>query len=113
MYRKGWRLPRLVDPAAGGGAGWNVNSVQQAFDTTMPMGWFAFAQFALFGECELRVIGKRTSAALAQLRNEGKHAARLSLIPVEVEGRIAALHGTGLSASAIARQLMEEESATR
>ena len=108
LYRKGWRLLRLVDPIAAGGEGWNVYSVQQAFDTTTPEGWFAFAQFALFGDFERRLIGKRTSAALAQLRKEGKHTGRPSLIPVEVEDRIAALHASGMSGSAIARLLMNE-----
>lgn len=108
LYRKGWRLLRLVDPVAEGGAGWNVYSVQQAFDTTTPEGWFAFAQFALFGDYERRVIGKRTAAALAQLRAEGKHTGRPSLIPNDLEDRIAALRASGLSASAVARQLMDE-----
>ncbi|UAL29122.1 recombinase family protein [Nocardioides rotundus] len=108
LYRKGWRLLQLVDPVAEGGAGWNVYSVQQAFDTTTPEGWFAFAQFALFGDYERRVIGKRTSAALAQLRAEGRHTGRPSLIPIEIEDHIAGLHASGLSASAVARQLMKE-----
>lgn len=113
LYRKGWRLLRLVDPVAEGGQGWNIYSVQQAFDTTTPEGWFAFAQFALFGDFERRLIGKRTSAALAQLRKEGKHTGRPSLIPADVEDRIASLvnppdGSKGMSASAVARLLMDE-----
>lgn len=108
LYRKGWRLLRLVDPIAEGGAGWNIYSIQQAFDTREPEGWFAFAQFALFGDFERRLIGKRTRLALAQLRKEGKHTGRPSLIPPDVEDRIAELHGSGLSAAAIARSLEAE-----
>lgn len=108
LYRKGWRLLQLVDPVDEGGAGWNVYSVEQAFDTSTPEGWFAFAQFALFGDFERRLIGKRTRSALAQLRKEGKHTGRRSLIPVEVEDRIAALSADGMSASAIARLLTDE-----
>lgn len=108
LYRKGWRLLKLVDPVAEGGDGWNVYSVEQAFDTTTPEGWFAFAQFALFGDFERRLTAKRTKLALAQLRKEGKHTGRKSLIPVEVEDRIAQLHADGMSASAIARLLTDE-----
>jgi DNA invertase Pin-like site-specific DNA recombinase len=108
LYRKGWRLLQLVDPVEEGGMGWNVYSVEQAFDTTTPEGWFAFAQFALFGDFERRLIAKRTRSALAQLRKEGKHTGRKSLIPAEVEDRIAALAADGMSASAIARLLTEE-----
>lgn len=112
LYRKGWRLLQLVDPIEEGGMGWNVYSVEQAFDTSTPEGWFAFAQFALFGDFERRVIGKRTKLALAQLRKEGKHTGRRSLIPVAVEDRIAQLHADGMSASAIA-ELLEAEGVAR
>ena len=108
LYRKGWRLLQLVDPVEEGGMGWNVYSVEQAFDTSEPEGWFAFAQFALFGDFERRLTRKRTKLALAQLRKEGKHTGRPSLIPVEVEDRIAELHGSGMSASAVARLLASE-----
>ncbi|RYP84240.1 recombinase family protein [Nocardioides guangzhouensis] len=63
---------------------------------------------SLFGDFERRLFGKRTSAVLAQLRREGKHTGRPSVIPVEVEDRITALHAAGLSGSAVARQLMAE-----
>lgn len=112
LYRKAWRLLQLVDAEEEGGLGWDVYSVEQAFDTSTPEGWFAFAQFALFGDFERRVIGKRTKLALAQLRREGKHTGRPSTIPAEIEERIAALHAEGLSASAIAA-LMEVEGVAR
>lgn len=112
LYRKAWRLLRLVDPIGEGGEGWDIYSIEQAFDTTTPEGWFAFSQFALFGDYERRVIGKRTKLALAQLRKEGKHTGRPSGIPADVEERIAALHAEGLSASAIA-ELLESEGVAR
>jgi len=112
LYRKAWRLLRLVDPVEDGGEGWDIYSIEQAFDTSTPEGWFAFAQFALFGDFERRVIGKRTKLALAQLRKEGKHTGRPSGIPAEVEDRILALHTEGLSASAIA-ELLEAEGLAR
>jgi DNA invertase Pin-like site-specific DNA recombinase len=108
LYRNAWRLLQLVDPVAKGGAGWNVYSVEQAFDTTTPEGWFAFAQFALFGDFERRLISKRTTSALAQLRKEGKHVGRRSGIPADVEERIVELHEQGSSASAIAARLEAE-----
>ncbi|MBT0995453.1 recombinase family protein [Cellulomonas sp. DKR-3] len=108
LYRKAWRLLRLVDSPDDGGEGWDIYSIEQAFDTSTPEGWFAFAQFALFGDFERRVISKRTRLALAQLRKEGVHTGRPSGIPAEVEDRIAALHASGLSASAIAEQLEAE-----
>ncbi len=61
---------------------------------------------------ERRLIGKRTKQDLAQLRREGVHTARPSLIPAEVENRIAALRGEGTSASAIAA-LLEAEGVAR
>ncbi|MDP9444348.1 MAG: recombinase family protein [Actinomycetota bacterium] len=54
----------------------------------------------------------RTRAALAQRRREGKHNGRRSLIPVEIEDRIALLYGNGMSASAIA-EMLEAEGAPR
>lgn len=109
LYRKAWRLLRLVDSVEDGGEGWDIYSVEQAFDTSTPEGWFAFAQFALFGDFERRVIGKRTRLALAQLRKEGKHTGRKSLISPDVEDRIAELSASGMSASSIARLLTEEK----
>lgn len=103
LYRNAWKLLRLVDSKENGGEGWNVYSIQQAFDTSEPEGWFAFGQFAMYGDFERRIIGKRTRQALAQLRKEGKHTGRPSRIPADVEARIVALHEEGMSASAIAR----------
>ncbi len=108
LYRKAWRLLRLVDAPEDGGEGWDIYSIEQAFDTSTPEGWFAFAQFALFGDFERRVIGKRTRLALDQLRREGKHTGRPSAIPLDVEDRIAAMHASGKSASAIAAALEAE-----
>lgn len=112
LYRKAWRLLRLVDATEDGGEGWDIYSIEQAFDTSTPEGWFAFAQFALFGDFERRVIGKRTRLALAQLRKEGKHTGRPSAIPQEVEDRIVQLNAEGMSASAIA-ELLESEGVPR
>jgi DNA invertase Pin-like site-specific DNA recombinase len=112
LYRKAWRLLRLVDSVEDGGEGWDIYSIEQAFDTATPEGWFAFAQFALFGDFERRVIGKRTRLALAQLRKEGKHVGRRSLIAAEVEERIVALRAGGKSATAIAK-LLEDEGVPR
>ena len=113
LYRKAWRLLRLVDSKDNDGKGWNIYSVEQAFDTREPEGWFAFAQFALFGDFERRLIGKRTRLALAQLRREGKHTGRPSLIPDEVVERIYDLNvRQGLSARAVAA-LLEAEGVPR
>ncbi|MGQ2910795.1 recombinase family protein [Aeromicrobium sp.] len=108
LYRKAWRLLQLVDSPDEGGRGWDVVSVEQAFDTREPEGWFAFAQFALFGDYERRVIGKRTRLALAQRRREGKHNGRRSRIPSHVEDRILALVEDGMSATAVASQMERE-----
>jgi DNA invertase Pin-like site-specific DNA recombinase len=116
LYRKAWRLLRLVDSPKDGGEGWDIYSIEQAFDTTTPEGWFAFSQFALFGDFERRLIGKRTKSALTQLRKEGKHTGRPSFIPAALEDRMWHLanpvSGKGMSASAIAR-LLEEEGVPR
>jgi len=112
LYRKAWRLLQLVEDPAAGGDGWNIYSVEQAFDTREPEGWFAFAQFALFGDFERRVIAKRTSLALQQKRREGVHVGRPSLIPPAVEDRIRDLCEQGMSARAVAA-LLEDEGVAR
>lgn len=105
LYRSGWRLLQMIDPVEDGGLGWNIYSVEQAFDTREPEGWFAFAQFALFGDFERRLTKKRTRLALAQLRKEGKHTGRPSLIPVEVDDHIAELAAEGMTPAEVAAHL--------
>jgi len=109
LYRNAWRLLRLVESRTDGGDGWRIHSVEQSFDTDEPEGWFAFAQFALFGDFERRMTKKRTKNALARLRKEGVHTGRRSLIPPEVEDRIYRLYtDEGMSGEAIARLLTKE-----
>jgi DNA invertase Pin-like site-specific DNA recombinase len=107
LSRKAWRLLWLAEEK-----GWNIYSIEQSFDTSEPEGWFVMAQHSVLADYERRLLGKRTKQALAQLRREGKHTGRPSLIPVELEDRIFELHSHGMSASAIA-ELLEAEGAPR
>lgn len=107
LSRKAWRLLWLIEEK-----GWNIFAIEQNFDTREPEGWLAAAIHALMADYERRLIVKRTKQALAQLRREGKHTGRPSLIPVELEDRIFDLHNDGMSASAIA-ELLEAEGVPR
>ncbi len=107
LSRKAWRLLWLLDEQD-----LNVLALEQCFDTGEPEGWLSAAIHSIMSDYERRLIGKRTRQALAQLRREGVHTGRPSLIPAEVEDRIAALRDEGMSASAIAA-LLEAEGVPR
>jgi len=70
---------------------WSVVATEQAIDTSTASGWLAAAMFAVIAEHERLQLSERTRAALAQRKREGKHNGRRSLIPTEVEDRIARL----------------------
>lgn len=91
---------------------WSVVATEQAIDTSTASGWLAAAMFAVIAEHERLQLSERTRAALAQRKREGNHNGRRSLIPVELEDRIAQLHDGGMSASAIA-DLLESEGLPR
>jgi len=93
---------------------WSVVATEQAVDTSSASGWLAAAMFAVIAEHERLQLSERTRAALAQRKREGKHNGRRSLIPIEVEDRIAELYddGKGPSATAIA-ELLDTEGVPR
>jgi DNA invertase Pin-like site-specific DNA recombinase len=92
--------------------GWAISVLDQKIDTSTASGWFHAVLQAVFAEYERRIIGERTKAALAVLKASGKRLGRPSPIPPDVATGIIALHAEGLSASAIARRLNDDNVAS-
>ncbi|GAB3875408.1 recombinase family protein [Terrabacter terrigena] len=112
------RLSRDVEDFAGllklaERQGWALVCLDLGVDTSTITGRAMAHVTAAFAEMERRRIGERTREGMARIRaTQGKHMGRPSLIPAEVEERIAALHTDGKSASAIA-ELLEREGVAR
>jgi DNA invertase Pin-like site-specific DNA recombinase len=78
-------------------------SVQEAVDTSTPMGKMIFTVVAAVAELERSIINERVRAGLARVRLEGK---RLGRPPATVDTvRLAKLRQEGLSVRSIAAQL--------
>jgi len=67
---------------------------------------------AAFAEYERQLIGARTSAALQQLKAQGKRLGRPRTLPAEVTARIVASRGEGQTLAGIAESLNRDEVAT-
>ena len=74
-------------------------------DTSTAVGRMLAGVMMQFAQFEREVIGERTKAALAVCRAEGVQLGKPSTIPDPTRNVILALHGDGLSLSAIARHL--------
>ncbi|WP_193608266.1 recombinase family protein [Nocardioides lijunqiniae] len=93
--------------------GWSVVCLDLGVDTSTDSGRLVADIRAAVAQWERRIIASRTREGMATIRaTTGKHMGRPSAIPTDAEERIYDLHGTGMSASAIA-QLMEDEGVAR
>jgi len=81
--------------------GWELVVLDLAIDTTVPSGQL----MAAFAEYERQLIGARTSAALQQLKAQGKRLGRPRTLPAEVTARIVASRAEGETLAAIADAL--------
>lgn len=92
--------------------GWQLVVLDLALDTTTASGELMASVMACFAQYERRLIGARTSAALQQLKRQGKRLGRPRTLPVEVTARIVATRGEGQTLAAIAEGLNRDSVAT-
>lgn len=89
--------------------GWAVVCLDLGIDTSTSNGRLVAHIRAGTAEWERELIAQRTREGMARIRaTTGKHMGRPARIPADVEERIVALHGSGMSASAIARLFNDE-----
>ncbi|PUA82191.1 recombinase family protein [Nocardioides currus] len=92
--------------------GWELVVLDLAIDTTVPSGQLMANVMAAFAEYERQLIGARTSAALQQLKAQGKRLGRPRTLPAEVTARIVAARSEGQTLAAIAEGLNRDGVAT-
>jgi DNA invertase Pin-like site-specific DNA recombinase len=84
---------------------WSIVSTDLAIDDTTPAGEAAAAMMIVFSQLERRLIGQRTSEALAVKRAQGVQLGRPDRAGAEVVARIRELRNEGLSFAKIADRL--------
>ena len=92
--------------------GWQLVVLDLALDTTTASGELMASVMACFAQYERRLIGARTSAALQQLKRQGKRLGRPRTLPAEVTARIVAERGERQTLAAIAEGLNRDSVAT-
>ena len=84
---------------------WAIAVLDFDLDTGNATGRFIAGVLMQVAQFERELIGERTSAALAALKAEGVQLGKPSQVTTEVQAAILDHHASGLSLSAIARQL--------
>ncbi len=92
--------------------GWELVVLDLAIDTTTPSGSLMANVMAAFAEYERQLIGSRTSAALQQLKAQGKRLGRPRTLPAEVTARVVSARDEGQTLAAIAEALNRDGVAT-
>lgn len=92
--------------------GWELVVLELAIDTTVPSGQLMANVMAAFAEYERRLIGARTSAALQQLKAQGKRLGRPRTLAAEVTARIVSARAEGQTLAGIAESLNRDRVAT-
>jgi DNA invertase Pin-like site-specific DNA recombinase len=92
--------------------GWTLVALDLGVDTSTPQGELLASVLATFAQFERRLIGQRTKDALAIKRAQGVRLGRPRTLPAKVRRRIHTDREKGMSLSAIARQLNEDNVAT-
>lgn len=92
--------------------GWQLVVLDLALDTTTASGELMASVMACFAQYERRLIGARTSAALQQLKRQGKRLGRPRTLAAEVTARIVAARGEGKTLADIAEGLNRDSVAT-
>lgn len=85
--------------------GWSLVVLDMNVDTTTPSGALVAHVLSAFSEYERKVIGARTSAALAQLKSQGVRLGRPRTMASETTGRIVSERAQGRTLTAIAEAL--------
>lgn len=88
--------------------GWELVVLDMAVDTTTPSGQLMASVMASFSQYERQLIGARTSAALQQLKAQGKRLGRPRTLPAEVTARIVSERAAGMTLAAIAEGLLAD-----
>jgi DNA invertase Pin-like site-specific DNA recombinase len=89
--------------------GWQLVVLDMAIDTTTPSGALMANVMASFAEYERRIIGARTSAAMQQLKAQGKRLGRPRVMAQDVTERIVSEREEGKTLTAIAEGLNADE----
>lgn len=92
--------------------GWQLVVLDLALDTTTASGELMASVMACFAQYERRLIGARTSAALQQLKRQGKRLGRPRTLPAAVTQRIVSARAEGATLAAIADSLNRDFVAT-
>lgn len=92
--------------------GWQLVVLDLALDTTTASGELMASVMACFAQYERRLIGARTSAALQQLKRQGKRLGRPRTLPAAVTQRIVSARAEGVTLAAIADSLNRDSVAT-
>ena len=92
--------------------GWQIVVLDLAVDTTTPSGQLMANVMSAFAQYERQLIGARTSAALQQLKAQGKRLGRPVALPEQVRQRIVAERESGMTLAAIANGLNSDRIAT-
>lgn len=88
--------------------GWSLVVLDMNVDTTTPSGALVAHVLSAFSEYERRIIGARTSAALAQLKSQGIRLGRPRTMDAEITQRIVSERAQGRTLTAIADGLNSE-----
>ncbi|WP_028653642.1 recombinase family protein [Nocardioides halotolerans] len=92
--------------------GWQIVVLDLAVDTTTPSGQLMANVMSAFAQYERQLIGARTSAALQQLKAQGKRLGRPVALPMQIRQRIVAERESGMTLAAIANRLNGDRIAT-
>jgi DNA invertase Pin-like site-specific DNA recombinase len=88
--------------------GWQLVVLDLAIDTTVPSGQLMANVMAAFAEYERQLIGARTSAALQQLKGQGKRLGRPRTLSQDVTDRVVRERESGSTLAAIASGLNDD-----
>jgi len=88
--------------------GWQLVVLDLAIDTTTPAGELMANVMASFAQYERKLIGARTSAALRQLKAQGKRLGRPRTMPSAVTKRVVSMRTKGMTLQGIADTLNKE-----
>lgn len=88
--------------------GWQLVVLDLAIDTTVPSGQLMANVMAAFAEYERQLIGARTSAALQQLKGQGKRLGRPRTLSQDVTVRVVRERTAGSTLAAIASGLNDD-----
>lgn len=91
---------------------WELVVLDLGVDTSTPAGEMMASVMATFAQYERRLIGQRTSAALQQLKRQGRRLGRPSQIPTQLQARVVHERTAGMTLQAIADGLNAEGVAT-